>query len=71
MLEQAPAPLDCWQDHDIDYGRYTQWYIVVYNTLDHPKTEQWPELRRFIHIHRVCYDTQKKTTTHSDRYYII
>ena len=68
MLEQAP--LDGWQDHDIGHGRHTQWHIAVYNAIDHPKAEQWPELKRFIHVHRICYDTQKKTTAHSDRYYI-
>ena len=68
MLEQAP--LDGWQDHDIGHGRHTQWHIAVYNAIDHPKAEQWSELKRFIHVHRICYDTQKKTTAHSDRYYI-
>lgn len=68
MLTQIP--LDQAVLEDIGHGRRTFWHISVYNALPTPKSDEWKGLKRFIHIHRVCYDTKKKVTTHSDRLYI-
>lgn len=64
------TPLDYWQENECDHGRHTQWDVSVYNALDNPKAKEWSKLKRFIHVHRSCYDTKKKTTSYADRFYI-
>jgi len=66
----SQKPLDSWQENEHDHGRHTQWDVSVYNALDAPKAKEWPKLKRFIHVHRTCYDTKKMTTSHADRFYI-
>jgi len=62
------SPIDCFEVHEKDHGRRSSWYAFVYDAQQNPKAEQWANLRRFIHIHRVR--EEKGKITHTDSFYI-
>lgn len=68
MLEQTP--LDMSIAHEKGHGRHTSWYCSVYNAIESPKSGEWKNLKRFIHIKKITYQTKNATYQDSDRVYI-
>ncbi|NER01113.1 MAG: ISAs1 family transposase [Cyanothece sp. SIO2G6] len=68
MLEQTP--LDMYEAHEKGHGRHTSWYCSVYNAIGNQKCTKWKNLRRFIHIKKITYQTKSDTYHDSDRIYI-
>lgn len=68
IVEQSP--LDVHHQQEKEHGRHTCWDVFVYDASHSPKATEWSGLRRYIHVHRQCFDTKTKSTVHSDRFYI-
>lgn len=66
IVEQAP--IDGFEVHESGHGRSSSWYAFVYDAQQNPKAQEWTNLRRFIHVHRIR--EEKGKTTHTDSFYI-
>jgi len=66
MAEQFP--LDYFEEYEKGHGRHSSWHVSVFNALYSPKTKEWENLSRFIHVHKIT--TKNGRTSHSDRLYI-
>ena len=69
-ISVTQCPLSTFREEEKNHGRHTLWEIMVYRADHHPKAEEWKNLRRLIHVHRVCFYTKTRKTVHSDRLYI-
>lgn len=63
-------PLDTYEEREKGHGRHSFWSVSVFNALNNEKTKEWQGLKRFIHVHKVSFNTKTKKTSHSDRIYI-
>ena len=61
-------PLDQYQQEEKGHGRISNWTVAVYNLIGHPKAQEWKNLRRLIHVHRIR--KTKKGISHTDSFYI-
>lgn len=66
IVEQKP--LSSFEIAEKDHGRYSHWYVSVYNALQSCKNPEWKGLTRFIHVHKNTVKSGKDI--HSDRFYI-
>jgi len=63
-------PLDSYEEGEKGHGRHSFWSVSVFNALNNEKAKEWQGLKRFIHVHKVSFNTKTKKTSHSDRLYI-
>lgn len=61
-------PLDSHTEKEKNHGRHSTWNVSTYNAFLSPKTKEWKNLSRFIHVHKVTIEKGKEK--HSDRFYI-
>ena len=64
------SPLDCFQTYQKGHGRQTYWYCRIFDAKDNEQAEKWKALSRFIYVKRVSFDTKKKITSQTERFYI-
>jgi len=71
MVEQKP--LDVFQIEEKGHGRHSFWSVSVFSALNSFKCKEWKGSKRFIHVHKEVFYTNrhaKKTFTENDRLYI-
>lgn len=64
------SPLDCFETHQKGHGRHTYWRCKVFDATENQQAKQWKDLRTFICVEKNCFNTKKKTTIQTQRYYI-
>lgn len=64
------SPLDTFEISQKCHGRHTHWHCKIFDATEHQQATPWKGLKRFICVERTCFDTKKKTTTQTQRYYI-
>lgn len=64
------SPLDCFQTHKKGHGRHTRWHCKVFDAVDNEQSKKWKTLGRFIYVRRINFDTKKKVTSQTERFYI-
>ena len=71
MVEQLP--LDVFTVEEKGHGRHSLWSVSVFSALNSKKHKEWKGLKRFIHVHKEVFHTNKNTKkgfTDNDRLYI-
>lgn len=71
MVEQIP--LDTFQVEEKGHGRHSFWFVSVFSAFSSSKLKEWEGLKRFIHVHKEVFHTNKyirKSFTDNDRLYI-
>lgn len=66
-------PLDIFQVEEKGHGRHSLWSVSIFSACNSPKSKEWKELKRFIHVHKEVFYTNvyaKKRFTDNDRLYI-
>ena len=63
-------PLDYYVEYEKGHGRHSSWFVSVFDASHSPKTEEWPGLKRFIHVHKHTICTKTGRETDSDRLYM-
>lgn len=66
IVEQVP--LDACEQHEVDHGRKTSWYVFLYNARQSYKADEWRGLSRVVHVHRVRENQGK--ISHANSFYI-
>ena len=62
--------LDCFQTHQKGHGRHTHWYCEIFDAVNNEQSKKWKALSRFIYVRRINFDTKKKITSQTERFYI-
>lgn len=62
--------LDDFKVHQKGHGRHTHWYCRIFDAKDNEQSKKWKALKRFIYLKRVSFDTKKKITSQTERFYI-
>ncbi len=62
-------PLSTHQTYEKGHGRHSHWQVSVFDASQHPKAEQWKDLKRFVRVDR-CGTRQKGQPYVQTTYYV-
>lgn len=61
-------PLDYFETYEKGHGRQSSWHVRVFDAQQSHKAQEWKNLRRVIHVHRIRKENDKEA--HENSLYI-
>lgn len=58
-------PLDYFEIYEKGHGRQSSWHVSVFDAQQSRKAQEWKNLRRAIHVHRIRKENDEETHTNS------